>query len=135
MRRLSTEVDSKPPPVGQQELALVRFVEASQPLSLRTISDDFGETNGLARTTIHTMLERLRKKRVLSRSKKDGVFVYRVSAEAGDVLTSAVGAFVEKTLGGSVIPFVAYLAKSKDLKSEEIEALRRVVEEMRRDGA
>jgi predicted transcriptional regulator len=40
--------------------------------------------------------------------------------------------FVQKTLGGSVAPFVAYLADVKDLSPAEIADLRRLVEAMER---
>ncbi len=120
----------KPQP-GDQELALLRFVGERQPVSMRDVAAEFGEPNNLARTTVHTMLERLRKKRFLLRSKASGVFVYRLAGEQTDVLHGVVESFVEKTLGGSVAAFVAYLGQTKRLQPDEIEALRRLVDEMK----
>ena len=136
MSRQTTEVDkSGQPNLGDQELALLRFVEDAQLVSARDAVDKFGEPNGLARTTVITMLERLRKKRVLQRTKKGGVFVYRMASGQDDLLQGVVKTFVERTLGGSVIPFAAYLAQSKSLTGEEIDALQRAVDAMRQQEA
>jgi predicted transcriptional regulator len=119
------------PSLGAQEMALMRFVGERQPISMREAADEFGEPNGLARTTVLTMLERLRKKRVLLRAKKGGIFFYRLAGEQTEVLHGLVQSFVEKTLGGSITPFVAYLTQSKSLTSEEMEALEKFVIEMK----
>ncbi|HWD40707.1 MAG TPA: BlaI/MecI/CopY family transcriptional regulator [Fimbriimonas sp.] len=118
------------PNLGGQELALLRFVGERQPVSARDVVAEFGEANGLARTTVLTMLERLRTKRVIRRAKKGGLFVYSLAEDQKDVLHGVVESFVEKALGGSVVPFVAYLTQSRKLKKEEIEALRNFVDEM-----
>jgi predicted transcriptional regulator len=119
------------PQLGDQELAVLRFVGDRQPVSLREVADEFGEPNNLARTTVHTMLERLRKKRFLARSKKSGVFLYKLAGEQEDVMNRLVESFVERTLGGSVGAFVAYLAQSKRLQPDEVEALGKLVDDMR----
>jgi predicted transcriptional regulator len=117
------------PALGDQELALLGFLAERSPIAVRDVLGDYGEPNGLARTTVLTMLERLRKKGFLSRSRTDGVFVYSVASEQTDVLHDIVESFVQKTLGGSLTPFVAYLTQSKNLRREELDALRKVIED------
>jgi predicted transcriptional regulator len=46
------------------------------------------------------------------------------------VLRGLVREFVEKTLAGSLSPFVAYLAEAKELAPEELAELRRMVESL-----
>ena len=41
-----------------------------------------------------------------------------------------VARFVEKTLGGSLTPFVAYLSEAKEVTPEELHALRQLVDEL-----
>lgn len=41
--------------------------------------------------------------------------------------------FVQETLGGSLSPFVAYLAESKNLTKEEFAELRQFVQEMEQE--
>ena len=46
------------------------------------------------------------------------------------MLRGLVQNFVEKTLAGSLSPFVAYLADSKDISATELDALKKLVQEM-----
>lgn len=121
------------PPIGDQELAVLQFVtDHGTPVTVREVTQEWGEQRDppLARTTILTMMERLRKKNLLMRAKSpDGsTFQYSPSLEKSVLMRGLVQDFVDKTLGGSVSPFVAYLADAKDLSRAEIEELRRLME-------
>lgn len=115
--------------LGEQELQLLQYVSDHSPASVREAVDGFGTPNGLARTTVLTMLERLRTKGYLVRRHQGAVNVYSPAHEKGEVLRNVVEDFVERTLGGSMSPFVAYLAKARNLSEEEIEKLRELVED------
>ena len=117
------------PSVGDQELEVLRFIAEKGPLSVGEAAKEFGEARGLARTTILTMMERLRKKGYLSRTKEGGAYRYTARIPQSDVLRGLVADFIEKTLGGSLSPFVAYLADAKGLSAEELADLRRLVED------
>ena len=91
------------------------------------VADGYGASRGLARSTVLTMMERLRKKGHLSRTRVDGVFRYKAAAGADALLKDAVGSFVSRTLGGSVSPFVAYLSDSADISPEELAELEQLV--------
>lgn len=117
------------PPLGAQELELLRYVTEHAPASVRDVVEDFGERRGLARTTIMTVMERLRKKGYLIRTKsKDGNYQYFPSISQADLYLNLVQTFVDKTLGGSIAPFIAYLNESPDLSPEEVEELRKLIE-------
>jgi predicted transcriptional regulator len=120
----------KKPPVGQQELEVLRYVADNAPVSVRHVAEQFGEPHGLARTTILTMMERLRKKGFLTRRKGGGVFEYAPAQAKTEILHDLVQNFVERTLGGSVTPFVAYLAEAKGLSEDEIAELKKLVDSM-----
>lgn len=116
--------------LGDQELQVLRFVSDHGPISVREVAERFGESQGLARTTILTVMDRLRKKGYLTRTQVEGVFVYVAVQEKTRLMSEVVGEFVSNTLGGSVSPFVAYLAENKQLTPEEIAQLRALVEEL-----
>ena len=117
--------------LGDQELALLTFVAERGGATVGEVADQFGAPRGLARSTVLTMMERLRQKRRLTRRRVDGVYRYFSPTSRRDVLRDVVQTFVEKTLGGSVSPFAAYLTESADLSEEEIAELQRVVSELR----
>lgn len=118
------------PTLGDQELELLRFVAAHAPISVGEVAERYGEPRGLARTTILTVMERLRQKGFLSRRKDGRAFRYTPRVAPSDLMRGLVRDFVEKTLGGSLSPFVAYLAEAKELSESEVAELRRLLEEL-----
>ncbi len=113
--------------IGDRELALLRYVGERGGATVGEAAEGFGLPGGLARSTVLTMMERLRHKGHLTRRQVDGVYRYSPRATTGDVLRGAVRSFVEKTLGGSVAPFAAYLAERPDVSDEELSELEDVV--------
>lgn len=115
-------------PLGELQLEIMRFLSARGPLTVGEVAAQFGEPRGLARTTILTVMERLREKGYLTRTKEAGVFRYAPYTGEVGLLRDLVHEFVEKSLEGSVSPFFAYLAEEKALSEEEISALRQLLE-------
>lgn len=101
--------------IGDQELALLRYVAEEGPVSVGKVAEGFGTPRGLARSTVLTMMERLRQKGHLNREQADGVYQYASLVPSGEVMRGAVQSFVEKTLAGSVSPFVAYLTETAEV--------------------
>ena len=60
-------------PLGDQELDLLRYVTEHSPITVREAAESYGRDRGLARTTVLTMMERLRSKGYLTRTEVDGV--------------------------------------------------------------
>jgi predicted transcriptional regulator len=122
----------KQTPLGDQELEVLRFVSDRAPVTVGEVAREWGEPRGLARTTVLTMMERLRKKSFLVREPRpnENTFEYRPAVQKADLMRSLVADFVERTLGGSLSPFVAYLNDARNLSPREREELRRLVEEM-----
>jgi predicted transcriptional regulator len=114
----------KMPRLGEQEMEILKFVNDAAPISVRDVAEHFEKTRSLARTTVLTVMERLRKKGFLTRAQVDGVFKYSAKFETGDVLSSKVSDFVEKTLGGSMSPLLSYFISSSKLTDTEISQLK-----------
>jgi predicted transcriptional regulator len=113
--------------VGDQELALLRDIAECGPSTVGEVAERFGEPRGLARSTVLTMMERLRQKGHLERKQVDGVYRYALLVSEVDLLRGAVQAFVEKTLAGSVSPFVAYLTETGEVSDAELAQLEHLV--------
>ena len=114
--------------IGDQELALLQHIAESGDASVGEVAAGFGEARGLARSTVLTMMERLRTKAYLQRKQVDGgVFRYSTTARQDDVVRNAVGSFVEKTLQGSVSPFVAWMSQRTEVSDNELAELEALV--------
>jgi predicted transcriptional regulator len=119
--------------IGDQELALLRFVSDAGRATVAQAVEGFGQPRGLARSTVLTMMERLRKKGHLGRRRVDGVFHYEPRTAPGAALQHAVSTFVDRTLGGSISPFVAYVAEREGLSNGEIEELESLLAKLQRN--
>ena len=113
--------------IGDQELALLQYIGENQPASVGEVAARFGEDRALARSTVLTMMERLRSKGYLQRSQSQGVYRYRTTAAQQSVVSSAVGSFVERTLQGSISPFVAWMSQQADVSDSELAELEALV--------
>jgi predicted transcriptional regulator len=125
------------PTIGDAELLLLRHVAAARaPLSVAEVTEAFGAAKGLKRTTVLTMLERLRKKGFLSRRRSDGAYRYQATRPPADLLRGLVRSFVERTLQGNLQPFVSYLVeKEEDMSEAEVQELERLVARLREPRA
>ena len=127
-------MSSQPPKsIGDQELALLRFVSDAGRATVAQAVEGFGLPRGLARSTVLTMMERLRKKGHLSRRRADGIYHYAPRTAPGAALQHAIRTFVDRTLGGSITPFVAYVAEKEGLSDDEIEELESLLAKLQRD--
>jgi predicted transcriptional regulator len=116
--------------LGQAEWEILRYVTEHHPVTVREVADHAAETRGQARTTILTVMERLRKKRYLTRRKQDGVYQYSPKVSVPEILQGFVKQFVETTLQGAVSPFVAYLSKTGEVSDKELDELKRLVDDL-----
>lgn len=117
-------------PVGEQELRILKDLVERGPGSVGELQARYGEPRGLARSTVLTMMERLRRKGYLTRRREDGVFRYS-TRNSENLLTGLVGRFVDKALGGSVAPFVAYLSEREAIDDDELRDLEKLLERLR----
>ena len=127
-------MSSQRPPrtVGDQELALLRYVGDRVDATVGEAAAGFGQPRQLARSTVLTMMERLRKKGYLGRRLVAGVYRYAPRRSPDSAVGRAVESFVERALGGSISPFVAYLAERQALSEAELAELETVLARLRR---
>lgn len=121
------------PPIGDQELALLQHLAEHKHASVGEIAASFGEPRSLARNTVLTMMERLRAKGHLKRRRLKGIYRYSATTQPGEAMRSAVGSFVEKTLSGSVSPFVAWMAERGEVSDDELAQLQALVAQLNSD--
>jgi predicted transcriptional regulator len=120
------------PPLGDQELALLHHLAEAGPCSVGEAAEAWGGRHDLARSTVLTVMERLRKKGYLVRRQVGGIFRYRSVEAPAELLRGVVGRFVERSLGGSVSPFVAWLAEAPgDVSPADVARLEALVQKLK----
>ena len=81
----------RPKSIGDQELALLQYVGEQEGATVGQAAEGFGAPRGLARSTVLTMMERLRQKGHLERRQVDGVYQYFSPAAPGQFGTCGNG--------------------------------------------
>ncbi len=119
--------------LGPTELQVLRYLSGCHPLTVGMVADHFARTTGQARTTILTIMERLRAKGYLTRKRSGGIYRYSPVVASCDLLRELVKNFVDTTLAGSVSPFVAYLAEGGPVSDEDLDELKRLVRDLDRE--
>ena len=114
-------------PFGSTEIEILRYIGDHHPISVGEMAEHVAQTTGQARTTVLTIMERLRQKGHLIRKKVRGVYRYSPKVAKQVLLQSLVRNFVDTTLGGSVSPFVAFLSESGPISTEDLDMLKRLV--------
>jgi len=111
-------------------LQVLRYISDHHPATMREVAAHFKQAAGHARTTVITMMERLRRKGYLKRRKAGGTYQYSPAVPKAALLQSLVRDFVDEALGGSVAPFLAFLARSREVSDENLAELKRIVREL-----
>jgi predicted transcriptional regulator len=124
---------SDQPNIGRAEMDILQYVAQHHPVTVREVADHISETKGHVRTTVLNIMERLRKKGYLRRKKREGIFEYSPTLPRTDLLRNLVRDFVNKTLGGSVSPFVAFLVEEGDLSNDELAHLKQLVRDLEKE--
>src|ERR1044071_9311408 len=106
--------------IGAAELEVLHFIQEHHPVTVRDVADHFASSKGQVRTTLLNVMERLRKKGFLVRKKTHGLFHYSPRVPRAELLNRLVGDFVNRTLGGSVAPFMAYLVRETNLTDDQV---------------
>ena len=118
--------------IGRAEMETLHFIHDHYPITVRSVAEQFGESKGLARTTVLNVMERLRKKGYLTRKQTDGIYQYSPRLPEADLLKGLVREFVNNSLRGSLAPFVAYLTEEAHLTEKELNELKQIVRDLER---
>jgi predicted transcriptional regulator len=121
------------PTLGELELRVLSHVWHEQPCAERRIWDLVRHKRDVARTTVLKTMQRLEAKGLLVRVPGPGPVQYRAAVDQERLLPSLVERFVERTLGGSTAPLVAYLADQEKLSAKDLAALRAIARKLADD--
>ena len=123
----------RPRTIGRAELEILNYIHDHHPASVRQVAEHVSATKGHTRTTVLNVMARLSRKGYLSRRQVGGVYHYSPRVEKADLLRRLVGEFVDKALGGSLSPFVAYRGRDAKLSETDLRELKRLVAELEAD--
>ncbi|HOW69883.1 MAG TPA: BlaI/MecI/CopY family transcriptional regulator [Phycisphaerae bacterium] len=116
--------------LGQAEWEILRYVGERHPITVREVADHVAVSTGQARTTVLTVMERLRAKGFLVRRKSGGIYRYSPKKSVAEMSQGLVQSFVDNMLNGVLSPFLAYLSRSDKISDEELAELKKLVQDL-----
>src|SRR6059036_3364361 len=120
----------EPQDVTEAELAVMRRLWEAGRASIRQLADAlYGEDAGAAQyATVQKQLERLEAKGFVARDRSLYVHVFSPSIDRDELIGRRIRAMAEKLCGGSLVPILSHLARSKRLSQKERRALRELID-------
>ncbi len=82
--------------LGELELEILKVVWQRQPCTVAQVAELMAHRRGYARTTVLTVMQRLKAKGFVKRRKQGGVFQYATTKRQNTVLETLTRRFVEK---------------------------------------
>jgi BlaI family transcriptional regulator, penicillinase repressor len=120
--------------LGEFEIQVLRLVWQNQPCTERQISDLVMRDRTIARTSILKTIQRLEAKGLLTRVQGEPPIRFRATTDEKRIVPALIGGFVERMLGGSPGPLVAYLAQSAKLSAKDLKALKTIVQKIEKQS-
>ena len=119
---------SKPPPprLTSGELEILAALWRTGPATISEVHAALGQPIGY--TTVQTRLNRLVSKRVVAKSDERPAH-YRAGFGPEEVSRQDLEVLVRRVNRGEVVPLVAYLVRDRTLSCDEIDDLRRLIDE------
>lgn len=113
-------------PLGEFEMQILRLVWQHQPCAERQISDLVQQQRPVARTTVLKTMQRLEAKGLLARVQGESPVRFRAVQDEEHLVPTLVDRFVQRVLGGSPGPLLAYFADSGKLSEKDLKTLQAI---------
>ncbi len=124
---------SDAPRISDAEWEVMNRIWSDHPATAQEVHDDLGPRRGWSDRTVKTLLTRLVKKGVLGYREDGRRYRYHPLVSRDACLRVESRSFVERVAGGSVSPLLAWFVKEGELGKDEIDELRRLLEERARE--
>ncbi len=104
------------------------------PLTVDELIAELSPSQNWGPATVKTLVNRLLKKKAISSERGDGRQLYRPLVAREDYVQVESQNLLDRLFDGQLTPLVAHFASRRDLKPEDIERLKQLIEELDNDG-
>ncbi len=117
------------PRISDAEWIIMKVLWRRSPATAKQVVEALaGETDWKPKT-IHTLLARLVQKGVVSAEKQGREYHFKAALMESQCRLAASRSFLEKVFDGEIAPFLACFLQSKKLSRQELDELKRILEE------
>jgi BlaI family penicillinase repressor len=119
----------KLPCLSPAETEILRLVWRQREATVQQICQELPATRKIGYATVQTLLRRLEKKGYLRHRAAGKAHVFYPVVAQEHVIQRSVNEFLERLFGGDPLPLMQHLAEHGRLRAEDLERLKRLVEE------
>lgn len=120
--------------LGRMQFRIMQVLWDRGRASAREITDALNEAEPTAHSTVQTLLRQLEAKGAAGHEADGRTFVFFAKVPEDRVKRTAVRDVLERVFGGDVGGLLAHLIKSEGLSRKELDDLRAMIDEARKDG-
>ena len=117
------------PALSPSETEILRLVWQLDKATVQEVCDRLPARRKIAYATVQTLLRRLEKKGYIKHRNRGKAHVFFPAVKQEAVIKRSVRDFLERLFGGDPIPLMQYLAQHGKINSEDIEKLKRLVDQ------
>ena len=107
----------------------MKVVWQAPEVTVRQVYEQLRSRRKVAYTTVMTMMGVLERKGHLKRTTVGRRHVYRAAQARGSAVSALLGDFLDRVFNGSARPLLVHLASDGRLSKEDLDELRRLLEE------
>jgi BlaI family penicillinase repressor len=115
--------------LGDLQLTIMRVLWREREATVARVHEALLDERALAHTTVATMLVKMEKKGVVQHRLAGRRFVYSPTVSEAEVKRGMVGELTERLFAGDVTALVSHLLAEHDASEQELEELRRLIDE------
>jgi predicted transcriptional regulator len=108
------------------ETEILRLVWELGRGTVQNVCDSLPAGRKITYATVQTLLRRLEKKGYVRHETVGKAHVFTPAVKRDDVISKAVGSFLDKLFGGDPVPLVQYLAKHDKITAADVEELKQL---------
>jgi BlaI family penicillinase repressor len=118
----------KPPPkLGKVQLLIMQILWERGSATAREITDALAPTEGLAHSTVQTLLRKMEAKGAVQHEIDDRTFVFTPLFRQDEVTETATRDILTRVFHGSVYGMVSHLLKNERISTDEMERIRELI--------
>jgi len=118
----------KLPKISESEQIVMKSIWAVNPVTANQIVEVLSETTTWKPKTIKTLLNRLVNKGAVGYEKSGREYQYYPLIDKAVFVKAESRSFLRRVFGGSMKPMLATMVENEDLSSEDIQELKRILE-------
>jgi len=117
------------PKITHSEWEVMKLLWRKAPQTSKEVVQTLSESTSWTPKTIRTLINRLVKKNALEYEQDGRVYYYSPIVEEKDCAVAETHSFLKRVYGGALEPMLANFLEAEVLTDEQIEKLKRIIEE------